>query len=815
MNKKSINLGPFGVYLWGGLLAIGGAAWGAGAALTANPATGTIYLEQLAKGTAREGYVPVVGYCTSTATGTGTSAGTSDRLCFKPAPAGATLPAGSDGQMLGVKAATATRTVMVTGTQTSTATETYSYTVSQTGTTTGTVTATGATGTFTQTATGTSTGMSTSGSVSVQTQPRGVAIYGSTLYVSANGAAKFQTVNVSNPASMSVLNTYDTCTNPRAVAAWYSGVLVGCGNNHAELWSCTNPSSCTRTYDLTVDDATISVSTYSGSNYALIANSTDNNVQVLDLFNGNVSGTTSAITGCSPWGITSISSTKGAVSCSSNGRVYVVDYSTPASPAVQGYNSFTTPYGLYSWGGRYVASADFGTDSVHIVDSNDPNSPSNIGNVSVGSGCGPFAITGQGAYLFVTCDTAGTMVAIDVSTPSSPTVLGSALSVGTNPRAIAVSGNWAFLAINGSDLVKSVDISRFLTLTGTQTTTNTMTITTTVTTTTTTTATGTQTVATTGIVTSSTTGTATATGSDSWAAVNGTLYAGTNIRFTKGTGTDTDTSAAMQDEPKIHLAGFSGTTGVIPKKTAEGWDNSCVAEGTSSVDSSKTIRATSGSPPSTGAGVELLYSSGSEIGYLISIDRGAATLKPLNLSGSSLRFVVNNTVTMLAPTAAGNVGDHLVKGADNSSVWAPTIAPAPVAFSCSTSTTDVTINVAFTLGYNYGLVLEVGPITPKAETTALRFKLSYQGKGTGTTLVANLQALTGPTGSPTNVMWVPKASMYDTVATGSYKSGFMEAVAWDSHWSSATTYWMMMTGVALEFATPGAAKACLEIEELQ
>lgn len=148
-------------------------------------------------------------------------------------------------------------------------------------------------------------------------------------------------------------------------------------------------------------------------------------------------------------------------------------------------------------------------------------------------------------------------------------------------------------------------------------------------------ATGTQTVATTGIYTASVTGTATATGSDRWTAVNGTIKAGDNIRLTKGTGTDAQTEVAMMDEPTVQLY---------------------------SVDLPKTIRSTGATIPASGAGAELFYSPSSEISYLVSIDRGAAVHKPLNISGSSIRFAIENNVTMLVPETAGTEGDVLTKG---------------------------------------------------------------------------------------------------------------------------------------------------------
>lgn len=113
--------------------------WGLGAQLFENPATRMNDVHKIAGGDPVSGYVPVLGYCTSTATGT--SAGTADRMCFKPMPEGATLPTGTPGQVPTVSATTATGTVTTTATQTTTGTATsgtYSFTATGTVTTTGT-----------------------------------------------------------------------------------------------------------------------------------------------------------------------------------------------------------------------------------------------------------------------------------------------------------------------------------------------------------------------------------------------------------------------------------------------------------------------------------------------------------------------------------------------------------------------------------------------------------------------------------------------------------------------------------------------------
>lgn len=135
MKRSTLNLGPFGIYLWGGIMLVGSLAVAGGAALTANPA-GTIHTQQLANGTARVGQIVRAGACTDTATSTTTT----DRQCWVDFPESGSLPSGTPGQVPTISAVTATGTVTATATQTSTGTGTVTYTLTSTGTVTTTAT---------------------------------------------------------------------------------------------------------------------------------------------------------------------------------------------------------------------------------------------------------------------------------------------------------------------------------------------------------------------------------------------------------------------------------------------------------------------------------------------------------------------------------------------------------------------------------------------------------------------------------------------------------------------------------------------------
>lgn len=66
------------------------------------------------------------------------------------------------------------------------------------------------------------------------------------------------------------------------------------------------------------------------------------------------------------------------------------------------------------------------------------------------------------------------------------------------------------------------------------------------------------------------------------------------------------------------------------------------------VDAAQTMRATGGTAPSTGAGIEIGYSSNT--GVVIAFDRTGATRKTLNLDGSTVNLTPGGSTTLSAST---------------------------------------------------------------------------------------------------------------------------------------------------------------------
>lgn len=499
------------------IVLVAGAAWlaaGSGPPVYTDAASGVAQPRQVAQGAPVRG--KTVRVCNGTDTATGTATG--DRLCYVDPETGGALPPGSPGQVLGVQSLTGTRTVVLTGTQTSVGTETYSYAQSVTGTGTGTITATGATGTYTYTATGTSTGMSTSGSLTLETggTPRGVAVSGSlsnVVYVTDYGNNKLYSISVATPSSPSLTYTVTTCSNPRSVATQGSAILVACaGDNKLQMWDeGTGASAPTFKTEMSFTSAPFNVAACPGSSVAAVTFFNAGSVQWIharrDTWELSVYGSVS--TNPNPWGI-AFGTNCGFAFVTTGGNAgdsSLQIVTGPTSPTVvKTVATGLSPRGVYVWG-DYVAVSANGDDKLQIIDWSNWSTASVVGEVATDDA--PVWLTGSGAYLYAVVN--GNYVrAFDVSTPTSPQALGSAVSVGTTLYTMAPFGTYLGVAVGGEQKFKTVDVSRYLTPTGTQTQTRTVTATGTVTQTSSTT--GTQTVATTGTFTSPGTGTWAGTG---------------------------------------------------------------------------------------------------------------------------------------------------------------------------------------------------------------------------------------------------------------------------------------------------------------
>ena len=129
----------------------------------------------------------------------------------------------------------------------------------------------------------------------------------------------------------------------------------------------------------------------------------------------------------------------------------------PSAPALIGSVSIgSNPTSVFV-SGRYAYTANYGGNTVSIIDISIPSSPIVVGTVSVPGGVISIFVAGKYAYT-ANYYPDSTMSIIDVSKPTAPTLVAS-VAVGLYPHGVYVSGRYAYTAGTGDGDLTVVDIS--------------------------------------------------------------------------------------------------------------------------------------------------------------------------------------------------------------------------------------------------------------------------------------------------------------------------------------------------------------------
>ncbi|MDG0817500.1 LVIVD repeat-containing protein [Bdellovibrio svalbardensis] len=139
----------------------------------------------------------------------------------------------------------------------------------------------------------------------------------------------------------------------------------------------------------------------------------------------------------------------------SSGKFSTVNISSPSAPAIAGSISGTT--GGLAISGTYAFTCNGA--ALTIVDISNPASltSSSFSNAAL-SGCKSIATLGNYAYVLSTGNKS--MVVLDISTPTSPTIVGSVIDTTKllNPSDIEVQGNYAYVTLSTGSITL-IDIS--------------------------------------------------------------------------------------------------------------------------------------------------------------------------------------------------------------------------------------------------------------------------------------------------------------------------------------------------------------------
>ncbi len=258
-----------------------------------------------------------------------------------------------------------------------------------------------------------------SGSVTTGNNPASIAVSGNYAYVANESSNSMQVINITNPGSPIVIGSVATGNNPLSV------VVSG--------------------------------------NYAYVTNYYGNTMQVINITNpASPLVVGSVATGTSPKAIAISGNYAYLVNWNSN-TMQVINISNPASPSVVGSVTTGANPNSIAVTGNYAYVVNYGSNTMQVINVSNPASPSVVGSSPTGNSPVSLAVLGNYVYIANNAQiTPGSgnynMQVIDISNPTAPTITGSLATKINGPRALAVSGNYAYLTYNGN-IIEVIDIS--------------------------------------------------------------------------------------------------------------------------------------------------------------------------------------------------------------------------------------------------------------------------------------------------------------------------------------------------------------------
>jgi hypothetical protein len=275
-----------------------------------------------------------------------------------------------------------------------------------------------------------------------------VYVAGRYAYVAA-GPSGLKILDITNPASSTVVGTYAGISNAQAVVVSGKYAYVGDSTNGLVVIDVSKPSAPSLVSSIAAGNA---LNLAFSGRYVIVPDFDTGAVNVVDIANPaspSIVGTVT--TGSSPTSI-AISGSYVYIGDVTDGTVAVVNISNPARPTIAStYSGLGSPAGVYVSGSyAYVADSSSGLYILNIAN------PSALTEVSSLTGVGYYSLKVAGDYVYA-ANPSGSMAVIDVRDATKPALIGS-ISTGGQPRSVFVSGKYAYVATNSTTL-KAIDVN--------------------------------------------------------------------------------------------------------------------------------------------------------------------------------------------------------------------------------------------------------------------------------------------------------------------------------------------------------------------
>lgn len=282
---------------------------------------------------------------------------------------------------------------------------------------------------------------------------------------SGSSAAQFYVVDITHPASMTVVSTTSITGS---IYYGQSGIRVQgqyvylvsstgtAGTNLLQIYDVSNPSAPAFTGSIQVP--LYGLGLWVSGKYAYVisyvGDSSASELEVVDVSHPaspTLVGSTSTGTAGLHVADIKVVGNYAYVAGQSGGpsKVLIFDLSNPASPyLLSSLPADHSPQGL-DIQGKYWYQTIFDGNSLNIYDISNPLAISQIGTVSLTGTCKPQDVTVQGSAAYVGCYSDSSVAIVDVSNPASPTVDGYvALPAISHPMFLKSIGRYVYSTSN-------------------------------------------------------------------------------------------------------------------------------------------------------------------------------------------------------------------------------------------------------------------------------------------------------------------------------------------------------------------------------
>ncbi|KKQ26891.1 MAG: hypothetical protein US42_C0019G0001, partial [Candidatus Magasanikbacteria bacterium GW2011_GWC2_37_14] len=273
-------------------------------------------------------------------------------------------------------------------------------------------------------------------------------VYVSGKYAYTGGSSGLQIIDISNPASPSLVGSYTTASS--ALKVYVSGkyAYVAEGDAGLQIMDISNPASpsLVGTYDAPPSDSINGV--YVSGKYAYVSINSYG-LQIIDISNPSLPN----LVGSKYLGGTSYVYVSGKYAYIGSNDLFIVDISDVTNPTLEGtYSDFIESRGAYVSGKyAYIACTNEG---LYIVDISSSTAPGYVGSYDTDGFANDVYVSGKYAYV---ADYFWGLKMIEISDPTNPILVGT----GTVSNAILnvfISGKYAYTGNDVSGL-QIIDIN--------------------------------------------------------------------------------------------------------------------------------------------------------------------------------------------------------------------------------------------------------------------------------------------------------------------------------------------------------------------